>query len=65
MVEADLSVTRALMFRHCIQGWSGIAEWGGLPVAELLEAVKPLPRARYLVFHSFAEGLEGGNTTTR
>ncbi len=49
-----------ITLHHCIQGWSGIAEWGGLPVAELLKAVKPLARARYLVFRSFAEGLEGG-----
>ena len=26
---------------HCIQGWSGIAEWGGLPMAELIKLVRP------------------------
>jgi sulfoxide reductase catalytic subunit YedY len=45
---------------HCIQGWSGIAEWGGLPTAALIELVRPKPDARVAVFYSFGEGLEGG-----
>ncbi len=47
--------------RHfCIQGWSGVAKWGGVPMRHILELVKPLPEARYAVFYSFAEGAEGG-----
>lgn len=40
-VEMSLDDLRALgqksqiTLHHCIQGWSGIAEWGGLPLAEL------------------------------
>ncbi len=45
---------------YCIQGWSGIAEWGGVPMQKLLDLVRPLPNARFVVFHSFAEGEEGG-----
>jgi sulfoxide reductase catalytic subunit YedY len=45
---------------HCIQGWSGIAEWGGVPVARLVELVRPLPGAKVVVFRSFGEGLYGG-----
>ena len=45
---------------HCIQGWSGIAEWGGLPLAELVNLVRPKPEAMAVVFHSFGEGTEGG-----
>jgi DMSO/TMAO reductase YedYZ molybdopterin-dependent catalytic subunit/thiosulfate reductase cytochrome b subunit len=45
---------------HCIQGWSGIAEWGGLPLAKLVELVRPKPEAQWVVFHSFGEGLYGG-----
>lgn len=37
----------------CIQGWSGFAEWGGVEVEEILKLCKPLPQARYLVFHSY------------
>jgi thiosulfate reductase cytochrome b subunit len=34
-----------ITMHHCIQGWSGIAEWGGLPLAKLLEMVRPKPEA--------------------
>jgi sulfoxide reductase catalytic subunit YedY len=49
-----------ITMHHCIQGWSGIAQWGGLPLARLIDLVKPLPEARVVVFHSFGEGLYGG-----
>jgi sulfoxide reductase catalytic subunit YedY len=49
-----------ITLHHCIQGWSGIAEWGGLPLAELIELVRPVPAARAVVFHSYGEGGEGG-----
>jgi hypothetical protein len=44
----------------CIQGWSGVAEWGGLPMHKLFELVRPLPSARYVVFHSYGPGEKGG-----
>lgn len=44
----------------CIQGWSGVAKWGGVPVRHILDIVKPNSDARYVVFYSFAEGAEGG-----
>ena len=44
----------------CIQGWSGVAKWGGVPVRQIMDIVKPTPEARYAVFYSFAEGSEGG-----
>ena len=37
---------------HCIQGWSYVAEWGGVPLRQILDLVKPLPDARYLVFRT-------------
>lgn len=45
---------------YCIQGWSGIAKWGGTPMVKLLELVKPDPSARYVVFYSYADGADGG-----
>ena len=45
---------------HCIQGWSGIARWGGLPVQSLLDLVRPMPHARTAAFYSFGEALYGG-----
>jgi len=65
-VELSLDDLRALRMKtqvtlhHCIQGWSGIAEWGGLPVAELVRVVRPTPCAKAVVFYSFGEGAEGG-----
>ncbi|HYX63378.1 MAG TPA: molybdopterin-dependent oxidoreductase [Burkholderiales bacterium] len=44
----------------CIQGWSGVAEWGGVPMRTILERVRPKPHARYAVFYSLAEGSDGG-----
>ena len=49
-----------ITLHHCIQGWSGVAEWGGLPLAELVKLVRPKPEAKTVVFYSFGEGMEGG-----
>ena len=49
-----------ITLHHCIQGWSGIAEWGGLPLAELLRLVRPGSKAKAVVFYSFGEGIEFG-----
>lgn len=49
-----------ITLHHCIQGWSGIAEWGGVPMVELMKLVKPKPGVKAVVFYSFGEGLEGG-----
>lgn len=45
---------------HCIQGWSGVAQWGGVTVRQLMDVVQPLPTARVVVFRSFGEGHYGG-----
>ncbi len=44
----------------CIQGWSGVAKWGGVPMRDILDLVKPTADARYAVFYSLADGGEGG-----
>ena len=65
-VELSLDEIKALprssqiTLHHCIQGWSGIAEWGGLPMAALMDLVRPAAAARVAIFHSYGEGLEGG-----
>jgi methionine sulfoxide reductase catalytic subunit len=50
-----------ITLHHCIQGWSGIAEWGGLPFAALIDLVRPKPEAEWVMFYSFAAGGEGGD----
>jgi DMSO/TMAO reductase YedYZ molybdopterin-dependent catalytic subunit len=49
-----------ITLHHCIQGWSGIAQWGGVPLADVIKLVRPTAQARAVVFYSFGEGLEGG-----
>ncbi len=49
-----------ITMHHCIQGWSGIAEWGGLPFSELIGLVRPKPEAEWVMFYSFAAGGEDG-----
>ena len=49
-----------ITLHHCIQGWSGIAEWGGLLLSELIKLVRPKPGARGVVFYSFGDGAEDG-----
>jgi len=38
---------------QCIQGWSGIAKWAGVPLREVLRRCRPKSDARYVVFRSF------------
>lgn len=44
----------------CIQGWSGVAKWGGVPMRDIVSLVKPTADARYVVFYSIADGGDGG-----
>jgi DMSO/TMAO reductase YedYZ molybdopterin-dependent catalytic subunit len=44
----------------CIQGWSGVAKWGGVPMRDILDLVRPAAGARYAVLYSFADGADGG-----
>lgn len=62
----SLADVRALPYHEqitqhfCIQGWSGVAKWGGVSMQEILDLVKPKPEAKWVVFYSIAPGPEGG-----
>jgi thiosulfate reductase cytochrome b subunit len=45
---------------HCIQGWTGIAQWGGVSLKKIVDLVNPKPGATTVAFTSFGEGLYGG-----
>lgn len=45
-----------MTLHNCIQGWSGIAEWGGVCLSEIMQLCKPTPDARYLVLTSYQKG---------
>jgi DMSO/TMAO reductase YedYZ molybdopterin-dependent catalytic subunit len=51
--------SRTQITRHdCVEGWSAIGQWTGVPVGLLLKAAGPFPQAKYAVFHC-ADNLEG------
>lgn len=45
---------------HCVEGWSAIAGWHGVPLAAIVERCRPLPAARYIEFQSFDAGYSNG-----
>ncbi|KAB2969828.1 MAG: protein-methionine-sulfoxide reductase catalytic subunit MsrP [Thermoanaerobaculia bacterium] len=41
------------IYRHrCVEAWSIVVPWIGYPLARLLEAVEPTPKARFVAFES-------------
>ncbi len=65
-VDLDLAQLRALPYHEqitqhfCIQGWSGIAKWGGVSMQAIVDLVKPQPEARWVVFYSLGDGPDKG-----
>ncbi len=55
-----LGVTGHISLHHCIQGWSGVAQWDGIPMKALIDLVRPRPEAKVVAFFSFGEALYGG-----
>ena len=45
---------------HCVEGWSAIATWHGVPVSAMVERCRPLPAAQYINFVSFDSGYSNG-----
>ncbi len=45
---------------HCVEGWSAIATWHGVPVSTIAALCRPFPAARYLDFHSFDADYSNG-----
>lgn len=68
LVDQPLSLTldemrglpseRHITLHKCIQGWSHIAAWQGVPLRVLLDRCRPTPQARYIVFRTFDEKWE-------
>jgi methionine sulfoxide reductase catalytic subunit len=65
-VDLDLEQLRALphheqITQHfCIQGWSGVAKWGGVAMGTILDLVEPLPEAKWVAFYSLGDGPDKG-----
>jgi methionine sulfoxide reductase catalytic subunit len=55
-----LGEEETITMHHCIQGWTGIAQWNGVPLRRIVELVRPKPGAGTIVFHSFGPAPLGG-----
>jgi len=56
----DMPPTAYTVKHHCVEGWSGIATWLGVPVAAIVQRCRPLPAARYVNFVSFDADYSNG-----
>ncbi|OLC76018.1 MAG: hypothetical protein AUH78_07475, partial [Gemmatimonadetes bacterium 13_1_40CM_4_69_8] len=45
---------------HCVEGWSAIATWHGVPVSAIVQRSEPLAAARYIQFVSFDSDYSNG-----
>jgi DMSO/TMAO reductase YedYZ molybdopterin-dependent catalytic subunit len=54
-----LASLRQITRHDCVEGWSAIGEWNGVPLARFLALVRPTARARYVVFHCFDRAPDG------
>lgn len=54
LAELMAMPARTQITRHdCVEGWSCIAKWTGVPLSVVLDQVKPKPEARFVVFRCF------------
>jgi DMSO/TMAO reductase YedYZ molybdopterin-dependent catalytic subunit len=52
LAELKSMPSRTQITRHdCVEGWSAIAKWKGVPLTEIMQRVQPSPEAKYVVFH--------------
>jgi DMSO/TMAO reductase YedYZ molybdopterin-dependent catalytic subunit len=55
--------SRTQITRHdCVEGWSAIGKWKGARLSAVLEAVRPKPDARFVMFHC-ADPMEDDGTS--
>jgi DMSO/TMAO reductase YedYZ molybdopterin-dependent catalytic subunit len=53
--------SRTQITRHdCVEGWSAIGKWTGVPLSEVLALVHPQQQARYAVFYCADPMAKGG-----
>ena len=54
LAELRAAGDRSQITRHdCVEGWSAIGKWRGVPLATVLALAQPKPNARYCVFRCF------------
>ena len=59
LAELRAMPSRTQITRHdCVEGWSSIGKWKGVPLAHVLAQVRPLANAKYVVFRC-ADSMDG------
>jgi DMSO/TMAO reductase YedYZ molybdopterin-dependent catalytic subunit len=54
LAELRAAGDRTQITRHdCVEGWSAIGKWRGVPLGTILAMAQPKPNARYCVFRCF------------
>lgn len=62
LAQLRLMKSRTQITRHdCVEGWSAIGKWTGVPLSEVLARAQPTSAARYVVFHC-ADPMDAANT---
>ena len=63
LAQLQAMPSRTQITRHdCVEGWSCIAKWTGVPLSLILDEAKPKPQARFVMFHcmdTIERGLDG------
>jgi DMSO/TMAO reductase YedYZ molybdopterin-dependent catalytic subunit len=62
LAELRAAGERTQITRHdCVEGWSAIGKWRGVPLATIVALAQPRSSARYCVFHCFDADQSGQN----
>jgi DMSO/TMAO reductase YedYZ molybdopterin-dependent catalytic subunit len=60
LAELRAAGDRTQITRHdCVEGWSAIGKWRGVPLATIVAMARPKPDARYVLFHCFDRDQNG------
>lgn len=55
----DLRKQDQITKHNCIQGWTAVAEWGGLPMRDVIRLCQPKQSAKYVLFHCYDTDAKG------
>ncbi|MBV9438704.1 MAG: molybdopterin-dependent oxidoreductase [Candidatus Eremiobacteraeota bacterium] len=62
LAELRGAALRTQITRHdCVEGWSAIGKWRGIPLATVLAMARPKRDARYCVFHCWDRDADGAS----
>ncbi len=63
LADIKAMAARTQITRHdCVEGWSAIGQWTGVPLGAVLQKAQLKPEARYIVFHcadEYEKSLDG------